>query len=68
MDYFAGLPYPRAFIFGVQNRQLYYLAQLPGFGIEVIEIPHIGHFQMYSISTALWVAMTDFLSRHGTAA
>lgn len=64
MEMFNGLPCPRAFIYGEQNRHLSYLGDLPAKGVEVIEIPHSGHFPMYSNPPALWTAMADFLERH----
>ena len=64
MGMFAGLPFPRAFIYGEQNCHLSYLGDLPATGVEVIEIPHSGHFPMYSNPPALWAAMADFLERH----
>ncbi|MEO1641536.1 MAG: alpha/beta hydrolase [Pseudomonadota bacterium] len=64
MEMFAGLTCPRAFVFGVQNRHLSYLDDLPGKGVEVIEILHAGHFPMYTNPPALWAAMADFLERH----
>jgi len=64
METFAALPLPRAFVYGEQNRHLSYLADLPGHGIEVIEIAQSGHFPMYSNPVALWAALADFLKRH----
>lgn len=64
MAMFTGLPCPRAFIYGEQNRHLSYLDDLPAKGVEVIEIPHSGHFPMYSNPPALWAAIADFLERH----
>ncbi len=64
MEMFTGLPCPRAFIHGEQNRHLSYLRDLPKHGVEVIEIPHSGHFPMYSNPPALWSEMADFLGRH----
>ena len=64
MQMFTGLPCPRAFVYGEQNRHLSYLGGLPAQGIEVIEIPNSGHFPMYSNPPALWSAMADFLERH----
>ncbi|MEM9433943.1 MAG: alpha/beta hydrolase [Pseudomonadota bacterium] len=52
---------PKAFIYGEQNRHLSYLEDLPGIGVRVIEIPHSGHFPMYSNPPALWSAMAKFL-------
>lgn len=64
LDMFAGLPCPRCFIYGAQNRHLSYLGDLPTSGIEVFEIPHSGHFPMYSNPPALWAVLAEFLARH----
>ena len=64
MEMFTGLPCPKAFLYGEQNRHLSYLGDLPTAGVEVIEIPHSGHFPMYSNPPALWTAMAAFLERH----
>ena len=64
MTILAGLPCPRAFVHGVQNRHLSYLSHLGEIGVEVIEIPDAGHFPMYSNPPALWSALAAFLSRH----
>lgn len=64
MEMFTGLPCPRAFIHGAQNRHLSYLRDLPNHGVEVIEIPQSGHFPMYSNPPVLWSEMADFLKRH----
>ena len=64
MQMFAALPCPRSFIYGEQNRHLSYLGKLPGLGVEVVEIPHAGHFPMYSNPPALWATMAAFLNRH----
>ena len=63
MEIFAGLSCPRCFIYGEQNRHLSYLDDLPSKGVERIEIPHSGHFPMYSNPPALWAAMAGFLDR-----
>ncbi len=63
MNIMAGLPCPRLFVHGEQNRHLSYLSNLPGIGVEVAEIPHAGHFPMYSNPPALWASMADFLKR-----
>ena len=64
MRLFTGLSCPRCFIYGAQNRHLSYLGGLPATGVEVHEIPHAGHFPMYSNPPALWSVMADFLERH----
>ncbi len=63
MDIMAGLPCPRMFVYGEQNRHLSYLGTLREIGVEVVEIPCAGHFPMYSNPPALWAAMGDFLAR-----
>lgn len=63
MEFLAGLPCPRMFVYGVQNRHLSYLDGLPGIGVEVVKIPFSGHFPMYSNPPALWSSMAVFLSR-----
>ena len=63
MDIMGGLPCPRVFIYGEQNRHLSYLSELPGIGVEVVEISHAGHFPMYSNPPALWASMANFLKR-----
>ena len=66
MEMFAGLSCPRCFIHGAQNRHLSYLTDLPSKGIEVIEVPHSGHFPMYSNPPVLWAEMIDFMERAET--
>lgn len=61
MHIFANLPCPRLFVYGEQNRHLSYLGDLPGYGVEVAEIPHSGHFPMYSNPPALWSEMAAFI-------
>ncbi|MCP3970805.1 MAG: alpha/beta hydrolase [Rhodobacteraceae bacterium] len=63
MDIMAGLPCPRVFVHGEQNRHLSYLDHLSEIGVEVVEIPHSGHFPMYSNPPELWAAMAGFLAR-----
>lgn len=63
LEIMAGLPCPRIFVYGAQNRHLSYLSRLPGIGVEVAEISVSGHFPMYSNPPALWSALADFLRR-----
>lgn len=65
---FADLGCPRVFIYGEQNRQLSYLGDLPAIGVDVVEIPHSGHFPMYSNPPVLWAAIAEFLARHEDSA
>lgn len=63
MQMFAGLPMPRAFLHGVQNRHLSYLPRLPALGVQVVELAHAGHFPMYSNPPALWAAMAALIAQ-----
>lgn len=60
-DRFVGLPCPKAFVHGAENSSLSYLPQLRAKGVEVIEIPHSGHFPMYSNAPVLWRALAQFI-------
>lgn len=62
MDIIAGLPCPRVFIYGEQNRHLSYLDKLPSLGVSVVEIEASGHFPMYSNPPALWSVMGGFIA------
>ncbi len=68
MQIYADLPFPKAFVYGAQNRQLSYLGQLPDLGVAVIEIAHSAHFPMYSNPPALWSALAGFIDRAEAAA
>lgn len=63
LEIMAGLPCPRVFVYGEQNRHLSYLGGLPERGVQRAEIPCSGHFPMYSNPPALWAAMAGFLSQ-----
>lgn len=62
LDILAGLTCPKAFVYGVQNAHLSYLPHLRSIGVDVIEIPHSGHFPMYSNPPALWDACARFIT------
>ena len=64
MAIMAALKCPRAFVFGEQNSHLSYIGDLPGIDVETVEIPHSGHFPMYSNPPVLWTAMANFLAKH----
>lgn len=68
MEIIGGLPMPRVFVHGEQNRHLSYLGDLPSLGVEVAEIPFAGHFPMYSNPVALWDVMGDLIERAEGAA
>jgi pimeloyl-ACP methyl ester carboxylesterase len=57
---FLALPFPRLFMHGEQNASLSYLPRLAAAGVELAEIPHSGHFPMYSNAPAMWAGIADF--------
>jgi pimeloyl-ACP methyl ester carboxylesterase len=59
---FLGLPMPRMFMYGDENRSLTYLPRLLAGGIELAEIPACGHFPMYSNPVAMWERIGTFLT------
>lgn len=67
MTKFLTLPRPRMFMYGQQNSDLSYLAKLRANGVELAEIPHSGHFPMYSNPVAMWELITEFHSRCAAA-
>lgn len=54
MDRFLRLPCPKTFMYGEQNRHLSYLDFIQLQGVRLAEIPHCGHFPMYSNPVAMW--------------
>jgi len=63
MNKFLALPFPRMFMYGEQNASLTYLPLLRANGVELAEIPHSGHFPMYSNPPVMWAKMADFQAR-----
>jgi pimeloyl-ACP methyl ester carboxylesterase len=64
MTKFLSLPCPRMFMYGEQNAHLSYLSKLSANGVELAEIPHSGHWPMYSNPVAMWNRIADFDARH----
>ena len=60
MDRFLALPFPRMYMYGVQNNTLSYLPLLAEKGVELAEISRSGHFPMYSNATEMWDRLTAF--------
>jgi pimeloyl-ACP methyl ester carboxylesterase len=60
---FLALPFPRMFLFGEQNRRLSYLPTLAESGVELAEIPHSGHWPMYSNAPEMWSRIAQFVTR-----
>lgn len=61
MDRFLGLPCPTMFMYGDQNGALSYLPHLAENGVKLAEIPHCGHFPMYSNAPAMWDHLAAFI-------
>jgi gamma-glutamylcyclotransferase (GGCT)/AIG2-like uncharacterized protein YtfP len=63
MDWFTRLPGNTAFIHGDQNAGLTYLPKLGKSGVDVVSIPHSGHFPMYANAPAMWAAIAANVAR-----
>lgn len=63
LDRFLALPFPRMYMYGVQNNTLSYLPVLEENGVELAEIAHCGHFPMYSNAPEMWSRLTAFFIR-----
>lgn len=62
MDKFLALPFPRMFMYGVQNNHLTYLPLLAESGVELAEISECAHFPMYSNPVEMWRRIDAFLT------
>ncbi|KAJ5690566.1 hypothetical protein N7462_004958 [Penicillium macrosclerotiorum] len=58
---FIGLPFPKMFMFGEENRELSYLGRLKKEGVELALIPESGHFPMYSNPVEMYRRIAVFL-------
>jgi len=54
MNKFLNLPFPKMFMYGEQNASLSYLEYIQARGVTLAEIPHCGHFPMYSNPVEMW--------------
>lgn len=63
MDKFLSLPLPRMFMYGEQNKTLSYLPHLAANDVVLAEIPHSGHFPMYSNAPEMWRRIAAFQAR-----
>ena len=61
MAKFLGLPCPKMFMYGEQNRGLGYLAHIEASGVRLSQIPECGHFPMYSNAPVMWREIADFI-------
>jgi pimeloyl-ACP methyl ester carboxylesterase len=63
MERFLGLPSPRMFMYGEQNRTLSYLPKLAANGVELAEITRSAHWPMYSNPVQMWDRIAAFHSK-----
>ncbi|KAI1028631.1 hypothetical protein LB503_002784 [Fusarium chuoi] len=63
LEAFENFDFPRMYMFGEQYASLSYLPRLVKAGVELAEIPHSGHFVMYSNPVAMWERIAQFVSR-----
>ena len=61
MEKFLNLPSPKMYMYGEQNRSLSYLDDIEAKGVRLAEIPHCGHFPMYSNPAVMWQTMGSFI-------
>ncbi|MFE7276839.1 alpha/beta fold hydrolase [Streptomyces sp. NPDC057623] len=57
---FLALPFPRMFMYGEQNASLPYLPELAANGVELAQVPHSGHWPMYSNPAWMWARIAAF--------
>ncbi|BCS21704.1 alpha/beta fold hydrolase [Aspergillus puulaauensis] len=58
---FLGLPCPKMFMYGEENRGLSYLPRLGKESVDLAEIPASGHFPMYSNPVEMWCRIAEFM-------
>jgi pimeloyl-ACP methyl ester carboxylesterase len=64
MEKFLGLPCPKMFMFGEENRGLSYLGRLEvEEGVELAMVERSGHFPMYSNPVEMYRRIAAFLDR-----
>ena len=61
MQKFLNLPCPKMFMYGDQNASLSYLDHIEANGVRRAEIPHCGHFPMYSNPVVMWQEIATFI-------
>ena len=59
MAKFLNLPSPKMFMYGEQNNTLSYLTDIEQRGVTLAEIPHCGHFPMYSNPVVMWQRISE---------
>lgn len=60
---YMSLPFPRTFMYGQQYNTLSYLPSLKSGSSYLSEIPHCGHFPMYSNPVEMWSVISRFLAQ-----
>lgn len=60
MAKFLNLPCPKMFMYGEQNATLSYLEHISARGVQLAQIPHCGHFPMYSNPELMWRHIREF--------
>jgi len=68
LTWFIDLPGSCAFVHGDQNAGLTYLPKLREGGVDVVSIPHSGHFPMYANPPAMWAAIAENVANGETSA
>ena len=61
MERFLRLPCAKMFMYGDQNASLSYLDHIEAHGVRRSEVPHCGHFPMYSNPPVMWREIASFL-------
>jgi pimeloyl-ACP methyl ester carboxylesterase len=59
---FVALPCRKMFMYGEEYATLSYLPLIRSRGVQLSQIPHCGHFPMYSNPPAMWTEIANFLS------
>lgn len=59
----TNITFPRMFMFGEECRGLSYLPRLEKEGVELADIPHSGHFPMYSNPVEMYRRIAAFLQQ-----
>lgn len=62
MEKFLALPCRKMFMYGAQNAGLSYLAHIERHGVRLSEVPHCGHFPMYSNPLFMWQELAAFIT------
>lgn len=61
LEKFLDLPFAKMFMYGENNRNLSYIPELQRRDIRLEEIPHCGHFPMYSNPEDMWRQIAAFI-------